>query len=139
MEQKRIVEEAVETCPYCGEENVYNNIDVVGQDYVAQCKNCHQDIMLCDECLNAEDNPGQRCDWSPKNGCFRHPLVKDECKTYYVVINEQLSKIVAIKANTADEAVDQVEQAYENGDITLDSSDYVAGSTEIYDATNEMV
>lgn len=72
MEQT-IVEEVVEVCPYCDEENVYNNIDVVGQDYVATCHNCHQDIMLCSECMNADDNPGQYCNWSRENGCFRHP------------------------------------------------------------------
>lgn len=72
MEQT-IVEEVAELCPYCGEENIYHNIDVVGQNYVVTCHNCHQDMLLCGECIDADDNPEQFCDWSQENGCFRHP------------------------------------------------------------------
>ena len=31
-----------------------------------------ESILLCDECLHADDNPGQRCDWDENTGrCFR--------------------------------------------------------------------
>lgn len=87
--------EAVECCPHCGCENVYPNWDVKKQGYVAKCKGCGEDIMLCDECLNADDNPGQKCDWSKENGCFRCPKkqLKDRTevqpqddKKYYIDI-----------------------------------------------------
>lgn len=61
MEQ--IITEAVETCPYCGAESTFPNWDTATQGYVAVCRNCHEQIMLCDECLHAEDNETQRCNW----------------------------------------------------------------------------
>ena len=55
--------EAVEVCPHCMGENVYPNWDVEKQGYIAKCKHCNKQIFLCDECLHAEDNPWQKCDW----------------------------------------------------------------------------
>lgn len=55
--------EAVEVCPYCGAENVFKNWDVEKQGYIAVCQQCGREIFLCDECLHAEDNEGQRCNW----------------------------------------------------------------------------
>ena len=66
--------EVVEVCPYCGNENIYpmHNVNING--YVVHCKHCGEEILLCDECLNAEDNLGQHCNWNKTNcggKCFR--------------------------------------------------------------------
>ena len=58
--------EAVETCPCCGSENVYPDWQAEKQGYVAVCENCGVEIMLCNECLHADDNQARRCDWHTK-------------------------------------------------------------------------
>lgn len=63
--------EAVECCPKCGGENIFPNWDVESQGYEAVCHECGAEMMLCDECLHADDNPAGRCDWSECGGCFR--------------------------------------------------------------------
>ena len=66
--------EAVEVCPYCDNENVYKDYDVIRNGYIATCQHCGKQIFLCDECLHAKDNPSQMCDWRMENGvstCFR--------------------------------------------------------------------
>ncbi len=55
--------EAVEVCPHCMSENVFENWDVEKQGFVAKCWQCGHEIMLCDECLHADDNPKKVCDW----------------------------------------------------------------------------
>lgn len=78
MKNKAIETECVEPCPYCEEENIYPNYDAAANGYKAICRGCGEEIMLCDECLHADDNPGGRCDWcEEKHGdeawgiCFR--------------------------------------------------------------------
>jgi hypothetical protein len=66
--------EAVELCFHCGNENIYPMYNVGSNGYVVICKHCGKKIMLCDECLHAEDNPSMKCDWvKTKYGgkCFR--------------------------------------------------------------------
>lgn len=58
--------EAVEICPWCECENVFENWNVEKQGYVATCWQCGRRIFLCDECMHAEDNPEMKCDWSGK-------------------------------------------------------------------------
>jgi len=58
-----ILTEAVEVCPHCMCENVFENWDCEKQGYVATCWNCGKKIMLCDECMHMDDNPGRKCDW----------------------------------------------------------------------------
>lgn len=58
-----VLTEAVELCPYCESENVFANWDCEKQGYEATCWQCGKKIMLCDECLHADDNPGRKCDW----------------------------------------------------------------------------
>lgn len=60
--------EAVECCPECGAENIIR-WDVEKDGYVAYCPHCGSKMMLCDECMHAED--AKICDWSPCNGCYR--------------------------------------------------------------------
>ena len=62
--------EVIEMCPHCGNESIWVDLDPVKSNYKAVCKGCGKEIFLCDECLHADDNPGQRCDWY-KGKCFR--------------------------------------------------------------------
>lgn len=54
--------EAVELCPYCMSENVYPMWDVEKSSFVAVCKHCGKEILLCDECLHMDDNMSHNCD-----------------------------------------------------------------------------
>lgn len=65
--------EAVEVCPFCGQENVYPNWDVNKQGYVAQCQHCGKLIMLCGECLNYGEESCLKCNWTKEHNCFRAP------------------------------------------------------------------
>lgn len=78
--------EITEVCPHCDAE-VNINWDVETQGYVARCPECGRCMMLCDECLHAEDNECQRCDWHTETGstfrddmsvCFRgrYPIIQ---------------------------------------------------------------
>lgn len=74
---KKARTKAVETCPYCESENVFPNYDTCTNGYKARCQHCGKEIMLCDECLHAEDNKEMKCDWRPSEVnddvgvCFR--------------------------------------------------------------------
>lgn len=50
-------------------------------------------------------------------------------ETFKIEIQEFLSRIVEVKANTVDEAISIVQEMYINEEIVLDSEDYV--TTEI--------
>lgn len=69
--------EAVEVCPHCESENVYPMWDVNAKGFVAVCKHCGKEILLCDECIHHEDGlnaNGMGCNWcKTKCGgkCFR--------------------------------------------------------------------
>ena len=69
--------EAVEVCPHCGAENVYPLWNVNEQGFVAECKHCNEEILLCDECIHHEDGLNEnccRCDWYETEiggKCFR--------------------------------------------------------------------
>ena len=77
--------EAVECCPHCGAENVYQEIDPVACGYIQKCQGCGKKIFLCDECYHADDNPYMKCDWHPimdgdkgiGGECFRGMIVED--------------------------------------------------------------
>lgn len=91
--------EVVECCPHCDHENVFVNWDVEKQGYVAKCQSCGKEILLCSECLMHEDNLGQRCDWSPKNGCFRcSKKQKLEVENYYVEFYDKNRSEVIIQS-----------------------------------------
>lgn len=66
-----MITEVVEVCPHCDTENVFV-WDVEEEGYKAFCPRCGKEMMLCDECMHADDNQGQACDWSGKDGCFRN-------------------------------------------------------------------
>jgi uncharacterized membrane protein len=53
-------------------------------------------------------------------------------KTYSIEIQEFLSKIVEVEANSEDEAISIVRKMYRNEEIVLDASDYVTTEIDIY-------
>ena len=74
LDSQKPTTEAVDVCPHCEHENVYPEWDAQRDGYVARCQECGKLIMLCDECLHADDNAGGMCDWRELNGegiCFR--------------------------------------------------------------------
>ena len=76
------VREAVECCPHCSAENIFRDHDLQKDGYKVCCHECGREMMLCDECVHAEDNPSGRCDWQEcvRDGkavgtCFRGTTV----------------------------------------------------------------
>ena len=67
MEEYKYETEAIECCPHCSTDNSYPGWDVKQSGYMAVCRGCGSVIMLCDECLHADDNEGQFCDWHREN------------------------------------------------------------------------
>lgn len=66
--------EVVEVCPECGAENIMT-WDVEKDGYVAYCPHCGSKMMLCDECLHADD--AKVCDWCARRGCYRERQNKE--------------------------------------------------------------
>lgn len=59
----------IEICPECGKKNIWSNLDPALCNYEAVCKHCGEKLLLCDECLNAADNPYQECNWHESKKC----------------------------------------------------------------------
>lgn len=53
--------------------------------------------------------------------------------TFKIEIQEFLSRIIEVEAETKDEAISKVRQLYRNEEIVLDSDDYVSTEIEVYD------
>lgn len=58
-------------------------------------------------------------------------------KTYYIRVTETLDRIVEVHAEDLSEALQKAEDAYYNGEIVLDSEDYV--DTQFNDETEETI
>ena len=58
-------------------------------------------------------------------------------KTYYISVTETLNKIVEVQAESSEEALRKAEDAYYNGEIVLDSEDFV--DTDFNDETEETI
>lgn len=52
-------------------------------------------------------------------------------KRYYVSVTETLNKVVSVDAESEEEAVDMVRNAYDDSVIILDSDDYCGKTVEI--------
>lgn len=52
-------------------------------------------------------------------------------KRYYVSVTETLNKVVSVDAESENEAVQKVQDAYDNSDIVLDSGNYAGEIIEI--------
>lgn len=70
----RMAFEQTEVCPHCEHENTLT-WDVNHDGYRVFCPNCGEEMMLCDACQHADDNPSGYCDFKMDfNGiptCFR--------------------------------------------------------------------
>lgn len=60
----------VECCSLCDTENEFR-WDVETEGYEAFCPHCGKPMLICSECMRAEDNQLQKCDWSENGKCFR--------------------------------------------------------------------
>ena len=58
-------------------------------------------------------------------------------KTFYISVTETLNKIVEVHAEDSGEALQKAEDAYHNGEIVLDSEDFV--DTDFNDETEETI
>lgn len=52
-------------------------------------------------------------------------------KRYYVSVTETLNKVVSVDAESENEAVQKVQDAYNNSDIVLDSENFAGEVIEI--------
>lgn len=52
-------------------------------------------------------------------------------KRYYVSVTEHLNKVVSVDAESENEAVQKVQDAYNNSDIILDSDNFCGETIEI--------
>ena len=52
-------------------------------------------------------------------------------KRYYVSVTERLNKVVSVDAENENEAVQKVQDAYNNSDIILDSENFAGEVIEI--------
>ena len=52
-------------------------------------------------------------------------------KRYYVSVTETLNKVVSVDAESENEAVQKVQDAYNNSDIILDSENFAGDVIEI--------
>lgn len=54
-------------------------------------------------------------------------------KRYYVSVTEHLNKVVSVDAESENEAVQKVQDAYNNSDIILDSENFAGEQIELDD------
>ena len=58
-------------------------------------------------------------------------------KTFYISVTETLNRIVEVHAKDSGEALQKAEDAYYNGEIVLDSEDFVG--TDFNDETEKTI
>lgn len=58
-------------------------------------------------------------------------------KTFYISVTETLNKIIEVHAESSEEALQKAEDAYYNGEIVLDSENFV--NTDFNDETEETI
>ena len=66
-EEKRMLREIIETCPHCDAENNFE-WDVERNGYLATCQECGNPLFLCDECLHADGEFSDDCNWHHELG-----------------------------------------------------------------------
>lgn len=78
----------VEFCPYCDNE-AEGTYRVDNDEYVGVCDHCKQEIHICGDCMLAEDNPSEKCDWHIEvidgvkySVCFRSKIKYGRVKFY---------------------------------------------------------
>lgn len=58
-------------------------------------------------------------------------------KRYYVSVTETLNKVVSVDAESKEEAVRKVQDAYDNSDIILDSDNFAGEHIELDEEDQE--
>ena len=58
-----------QTCEHCKGYNTFRH-DIQKEGWYHKCIGCGEDMLLCDACLAAEDNPRHTCNWY-KGKCKR--------------------------------------------------------------------
>lgn len=113
-----------EPCPNCGEEiEMRWNTDELG--YEAVCPVCGERLMLCDECLHSEDNPGGKCDFSSDTDfCWRR---KRETLWMRLGCSFEVSEAEAahILGGDADLAGETLRKIVREGRFTPDGESYI--------------
>ena len=129
--------EAVEVCPHCMQEVPVPNW-APSDGYRAYCPVCFESILLCDECMHAEDNPGHICDWDGTTGkCFRDykkeeiPMLKTDREPDLTMVNEWLARLY-------DEEIKDVEGDIQNETIwALSSTNEFDSGMHFQNVTNK--
>lgn len=129
--------EAVEVCPHCMQEVPVPNW-APSDGYRVYCPFCFESILLCDECMHAEDNPGRICDWDSKTGrCFRDykkediPMLKIDREPDLTMVNEWLARLY-------DEEIKDVEGDIQNETIwALSSTNEFDSGMHLQNAANK--
>lgn len=62
-----MLREIVEACPHCDAENCFD-WDVERDGYIAKCHGCGNPLFLCDECLHADGEFNDDCNWHHELG-----------------------------------------------------------------------
>lgn len=121
--------EAVEVCSHCMQEVPVPNW-APSDGYRVYCPFCFESILLCDECMHAEDNPGRICDWDSTTGrCFRD-YKKEEIPMLKTDREPDLTMMNAWLAQMYDEEIKDVEGDIQNASL------WVIGSAD--DSEREM-
>ena len=117
--------EVVEVCPHCSYENVYPMWDVNVNGYIAICKNCGQQIFLCDECKHSDDNENIFCNWC-----------KTECggKCFRGVI-----KSITVKQEVLNLIKEEIESVKHNFPFTHDDEVKLDKLVDVYNLINSMI
>lgn len=105
--------EAVEVCPHCMGENTVPDW-APSDGYRVKCSHCGESILLCDECMHAEDNLDRNCDWDDTTGkCFRDykkevkPMLNTNREPNLTMVNKWLACLY-------DEEINDVEVDIQN-------------------------
>lgn len=60
-----------------------------------------------------------------------HPNYPSDSRAYKVELSETITRVVTIEAESEEQALAKVKQQYEDGEITLDISDYLESNVAI--------
>ena len=65
------MEIVIEVCPHCGNECKLEK-KRPWESWETRCPHCKKAMMRCNECLHADDNAAEKCDFDMRTiSCFR--------------------------------------------------------------------
>ena len=82
---------------------------------------------FCKECSSHENCPEEEC------VLYRIENIVSNKKKYFVKIEETLSRVVEVEAKSKEEAIEMVEEKYNNEKIVLNAEDYINTNIDIYE------